>query len=234
MSTDTALRDVGKTCQVSGNLTGLHARDVPQTFEVSGNLEGLHADFERMLQYKRFAVALTYPDAGFAAFFSDVAADADQLALEHDRLFRAKEIWLYGAEHVAQNEFQRAQILADVMGFYRAFGVAPGSDRPDALACEFEFMHYLVYKRLYALESSTLADSEDKAAVCFDAQQKFFAEHLYPAAKKVASAIAAHSENEFYRQIALEMLAFLEAEAARLVSTNEERTLALAFPPGQV
>lgn len=204
MYSDKALRDA-KTCEVSENLTGLHT------------------DFERMLQYKRFAVALTYPDARFAAFFSDVAVSAEQLALEHDRLFRAKEIWLYGAEHVAANEFQRAQLLADVMGFYRAFGVEPSSDRPDALACEFEFMHYLVYKRLYALESDTLADAETKAAICSDAQQKFFAEHLYPAAKKVASAVVAQSENEFYRQIAMEMLAFLEAEAGVLVSTNEVR-----------
>lgn len=205
----------------SARCTATVLRDT-QTCQVFRNPTGLHADFERMLQYKRFAVALTYPDAAFAAFFSDVAASAEQLALEHDRLFRAKEIWLYSAEHVAENEFQRAQLLADVMGFYRAFGVEPSSDRPDALACEFEFMHYLVYKRVYALESATLADAAAKAALCFDAQQKFFAEHLYPAAKKVASAISAQSENAFYRQIAAELLEFLEAEARLLVSTNHK------------
>ncbi|MBM3130253.1 MAG: hypothetical protein FJ009_16710 [Chloroflexi bacterium] len=207
----------------SAMFTDTVLRDATKTFQVSENLEGLHADFERMLQYKRFAVALTYPDAGFAAFFSDVAVDANQLALEHDRLFRAKEIWLYSAEHLAENEFQRAQLLADVMGFYRAFGVEPDSDRPDALACEFEFMHYLVYKNLYALESRALADAADKAAICLDAQQKFFVEHLYPAAKKVASAIAAQSENAFYRQIAIEMLAFLEAEAEAGVLASTDR-----------
>lgn len=181
------------------------------------------AGVERMWQYKRFAVALTYPDASFAMFFPELAPNPAQLVLDHDRLFRAREIWLYGTEHIAENEFQRVQLLADIMGFYHAFGVTPGHDRPDALACEFEFMHYLVYKQLYALQSNTLLDAADKAAICFDAQQKFFAEHLYPAAKKVANALAAQSESAFYQHIARELLAFLEAESSRLAENTEGR-----------
>jgi len=177
-------------------------------------------DLERMWQYKRLAVALTYPDARLAVFFPDLTYDADQLALEYDRLFRARDIWLYSAEYLARNEFERVQLLADVAGFYRAFGVASSHDRPDALACEFEFMHYLIYKQLYAQEHHALAD---KVELCFDAQRKFFTEHLYPAASQAARAIAAHSDNAFYQHVAAEMLAFLEAEATRLGEEYREQ-----------
>lgn len=180
-------------------------------------------DVERLWQYKRFAVALTYPDEQVGTCFPQVAANILELACEYDRLFRAQEIWLYGAEYLAENEFHRAQLLADIAGFYRAFGVAPVAERPDALACELEFMHYLIYKQLYALTSNTLTDVTDKAAICFDAQQKFFAEHLYPAAQRVARAIWAQSAHPFYRQMAAELLEFLETEATRLMTPREER-----------
>lgn len=109
---------------------------------------------------------------------------------------------------MALNEFQRVQYLSDIMGFYKAFGVEPDKDRPDSLHIEFEFMHYLVFKRLKALKNN----SEDNAFVCLDAQKKFFNEHLYPAAKKIGEAIISKSKNNFYVEIANIMLEFLESE----------------------
>lgn len=104
-------------------------------------------------------------------------------------------------------------MLADIMGFYRAFGLEPSKDRPDSLACELEFMHYLVFKRLYALENNDIDDAAEKALVCLDAQKNFFTEHLYSAAKKIAGSIVSQTENTFYLEIAQEMLTFLESEA---------------------
>lgn len=173
----------------------------------------LDPDRERMLKYKRFAVALSYPDGDFMAFFPELSPWRDLLVAEYDRLFRLDEIWLYGTEHVAENEFQRASMLADIMGFYRAFGLEPSKDRPDSLACELEFMHYLVFKRLYALENNDIDDAAEKALVCLDAQKNFFTEHLYSAAKKVVGSIVSQTENTFYLEIAQEMLTFLESEA---------------------
>ncbi|MFQ6042717.1 MAG: molecular chaperone TorD family protein [Candidatus Poribacteria bacterium] len=190
--------------------------------------ESASVDKERMLKYKTFAAAFSYPDDSFFAFFPNLSSEKENLISEYDGLFRANEIWLYSTEYLAKNEFQRSNNLADIMGFYRAFGLEPNGDRPDSLSCEFEFMHFLIFKKVYALESEDDADAEEKAFICLDAQKKFFAEHLYPAAIKIAGAIIAKTkkewrenvppqtpnleENNFYIKIAHEMLQFLESE----------------------
>ena len=169
-------------------------------------------DKDRMLEYKAFAVAFSYPDDGMIKVFPELSSKKEDMISEYDRLFRASEIWLYGTEHLRMNEVQRAKSLADIMGFYRAFGLEPGTDRPDALSCELEFMHYLILKGSHALESGDDADAKEKAAICFDAEQKFFTDHLYPSASKIAEAIMSKSSNEFYVNISEEMLEFLESE----------------------
>ena len=79
-----------------------------------------------MLKYKMLAEAFSYPKE-------------EGLQLEYDRLFRQGEVWLYGLEYAIENEFQRAQGLADINGFYRAFGLETDKERPDSLVCELEF-----------------------------------------------------------------------------------------------
>ena len=59
---------------------------------------------ERLLKYKELSAAFSYPEK-------------EELRLEYDRLFRLSEIWLYGAEYTAENEFQRANELSDISGF---------------------------------------------------------------------------------------------------------------------
>lgn len=151
----------------------------------------------RGIKYKELADAFSYPKG-------------EELRLEYDRLFRLSEIWLYGAEHTAENEFQRARELADISGFYLAFGVQADKERPDALSCELEFMHYLVHKEIYAFGKNS-DKAREKALICHDAQKKFFFAHLYPAARKVAEALISRG-NDFYSGAAEKMLEFLESE----------------------
>ena len=48
--------------------------------------------------------------------------------------------------------------------------------------------------------------------MCLDAQKKFFTEHLYHAAVKIAEKIIAYSEVGFYRENAMTMKDFFESE----------------------
>lgn len=174
--------------------------------------ESASLDKERMLKYKAFAVAFSYPEDGFFTVFPELEPEKRNLMLDYDELFRAQEVWLYGTEHLAKNEFQRSTMLSDIMGFYRAFGLEPDRERPDSLDIELEFMHYLIFKKLRALEDKGAKDAEDKAAICVDAQKKFFDEHLYPAATKIAESILAKSKGNFYSVKAKEILEFMESE----------------------
>ena len=174
---------------------------------------------ERMLKYKTLAAAFVYPDDNFFSLFEDLNLNRDVLILDYDRLFRAAEIWLYGAEYTADNEIQRVKDLADIMAFYRAFGVEPAGERPDALSSELEFMHYLIFKKQHALEETKISKTAENASLCVDAQQKFFSKHLCPAAKRIGEALMSLSENNFYTAMAREMLEFIESEKTLLEGT---------------
>jgi TorA maturation chaperone TorD len=166
---------------------------------------------ERMLKYKTLAVAFSYPDEHFFKFFPQFLSERKNLLSEYDRLFRTQEIWLYGSEYICENEFQRVEHLSDINGFYRAFGLETNGDRPDSLANELEFMHYLIFKTVHALESRNNG-FEEKAAVCLEAQKKFFETHLYTTAQKISSLVIMHTQNNFYYEIAKELIEFLESE----------------------
>ncbi len=80
----------------------------------------------------------------------------------------------YESEHSKTHEFSKANLLADIMGFYRAFGVEPTNDRADHISAELEFMHLLTIKEMHA---SGKGDHEN-ASICRRAGESFFREHL--------------------------------------------------------
>ncbi len=66
--------------------------------------------------------------------------------------------------------------LADIAGFYRAFGFQAQGERPDHLAPELEFVSLLCIKEAYA----RLVGEREGAEVCAEARSKFVREHLAP------------------------------------------------------
>jgi len=165
----------------------------------------LELNKERLSKYKSLAVAFSYPEGSFFNFFPEASGEKGELIREYDRLFRAKDIWLYGTEYISEHEFQRSNYLADISGFYKAFGVEIKSDRPDSLEAILEFMHYLIYKEINA-------PSTEKAEICLDAQRKFFNEYVSVMAKAIAQKVIAQTQSSFYKTISLEMQEFLAEE----------------------
>ncbi len=182
-------------------------------------------DRERMHQYRILAAAFSYPDNCFFDHFPDLTGDKQNIMAEYDRLFRAGVVWLYGAEHLVENEFQRANILSDIMGFYMAFGLEPDKERPDSITCELEFMYGLIFKRDRVRQDFVADNAEEKVDVCRDAEKKFFSEHLEPAAKLIAKKIISESKNSFYKKTAKELLAFLKSEKKQfgIVAVKNEK-----------
>lgn len=61
----------------------------------------------------------------------------------------------YETEYGKDTLFQQPHELADIAGFYRAFGLCPGvAERVDHITCECEFMAFLARKEAYAIENN--------------------------------------------------------------------------------
>lgn len=73
--------------------------------------------------------------------------------------------------------FLNAGKLADIAGFYNAFGLEVSDnnrDRVDHISLELEFLYFLALKEAYALKN----DDADKVDICRSAQVKFLEDHL--------------------------------------------------------
>lgn len=109
----------------------------------------------------------------------------------------------------------RSQQLADVAGFYQAFGleVSPrAQERLDHISVECEFLYVLLAKEAAAVQ----AGNQEGMEVCRDARRKFFQEHLgwwLPAFGQLLSRLAPPG---FYRQLATLSAAMSAAERVSL------------------
>jgi len=126
----------------------------------------------------------------------------------------------YGADYLASHIFMKAQSMADVAGFYQAFGVAidAGTERPDHISAELEFMGYLCQKEAYASEHG-LAEA---LMITISAEKRFLGDHLGRWAPLFLRRFEAVTRQPFYRAVAPFTHTFLAAEAARLGVSPEE------------
>lgn len=77
----------------------------------------------------------------------------------------------YGSPHV----FAQSGELADIAGFYRAFGLAaPATERVDHLAVELEFLSFLAFKEAWAVNNG----ETERTGELREIQAKFLADHL--------------------------------------------------------
>ena len=117
--------------------------------------------------------------------------------------------------------------LADLLGFYEAFGFRLADDRkefPDHIAVELEFMSLLLMKAAYARAAAL----EEAHAVSEDGAVKFLADHLAPWAPVFAERVEAATEERLYRFAARLLGGFLLAEC-QLLGVEPQTTAAI--PP---
>lgn len=141
------------------------------------------------------------------------------------RLFgylRAADCSPYETEYSNTHVFQRAQQMADIAGFYRAFGLEPSSEgeRVDHIAAELEFMHFLSAKEAYAY-----AQDLGQAEVCRDAQRKFLQDHLARWTGIFAQAVGQTTGEKFFVEITRLLDEFVTADAATLGARPERMTV---------
>jgi TorA maturation chaperone TorD len=156
--------------------------------------------------------------AGLAVAARD--ADPGVLAGEHvflfDRQVRCPPYESAYAE--APRMAGKSAELADVAGFYAAFGLTPALARPDMedhIAVELEFMSALALKEAYALAEG----DTDGIAVTRAAQLAFLTDHLGRWAEPFAESLRAATPVPYYATAAGLLAAWVLAEFAALGAT---------------
>lgn len=159
--------------------------------------------FKRSLVYELLSHAFAEPSLEFIAFvssdeFLDVLIDCINLyplgnelnlnlsvdAMTDARRFEIETIenlykMLISNEHSFlhecryHNQFSAYDEMADISGFYKAFGLCLESERPDHISLELEFMRLLTIK-----EAGSLMDKNLNIDICINAQKEFLGSHL--------------------------------------------------------
>lgn len=121
----------------------------------------------------------------------------------------------YETEYGNEALFQQPQELGDLMGFYRAFGLAMRADRrerADHISCECEFLAFLAMKEAYALEHHNSAMLEDTVK----AQKLFLRDHLGRFLPTFTQQLGREHAAGFYAKLADLCLRFVSQETNRL------------------
>jgi DMSO reductase family type II enzyme chaperone len=157
----------------------------------------------------------------------------DTLRVEYLRAFGAAGSPCYETEWGLPHEFRQSQEMADIAGFYHAFGFMMGGqvrERPDFLAAELEFMGALALKEAYAIQQGVAEHVE----VCADAERKFLTDHLGRWIGLLAEYIRRTIGESPYQTLASFAEEFVKADAARLGAALDQPRLAEVrpTPPG--
>ena len=143
---------------------------------------------------------------------------AEDLRQTYERLFGHTlrgRVCPYECEYGRNPLLQQAHQLADLAGFYAAFGLRPAGDhgeRVDHVACEIEFLEFLSVKEVVALQ----LEERDGWQITSDAGRQFLREHLARFGRAFARNLQAEAPPGFYLMLAELCEVFLSVACDRL------------------
>lgn len=123
----------------------------------------------------------------------------------------------YETEYVpSKHDFQRSNMLADVAGFYQAFGLQCSTshpDRPDHVTLQCEFVAQVLGLQWRALQGGT-PDAKSQAEICQQAIRRFLQEHLVWWCPAFAKLLSHQNPGGFYDAVAHFLAALVACERA--------------------
>jgi TorA maturation chaperone TorD len=138
--------------------------------------------------------------------------DPEAIRDEHVRLFVKGDAAPYETSYDAlpsgPQRFGGPQQLADIAGFYSAFGFQVARERPDHVAAEMEYVALLCVKEAFA----RLAREDDGAVVCAEARGKFIAEHLGPWLPSFRQQVEKSARHPYFTSLAALLMSLVETD----------------------
>jgi TorA maturation chaperone TorD len=167
--------------------------------------------------------------------FADAAAatSPDVVAAEYVFLFDGAvrcSPW-EGAYGDAPQLAGKGAMLADIGGFYEAFGLTPSgvqSDSVDHIAAELELMSALALKEAYAVADA----AADGVEITRGAATAFIRDHLGRWAEAFSETVAGASSLPYYSTAAALLNAWVHADAAALGVATDRVSLGAVDPLG--
>lgn len=104
------------------------------------------------------------------------ATECSELQSQWLRLFSLTPLCPPYETALCDDALRKGAVLADVAGFYRAFGLRPAGDMADHIASELGFAAYLLTKLAYAEAHGW----DERADITGNAFARFLSEHLGP------------------------------------------------------
>ena len=154
--------------------------------------------------------------------FAKLPSSAEELNLEYERTFGllvSNACPPHETEYLDNKlTFQLSNTLADINGFYAAFGLSASDqfpERQDHIVLELEFMACLLGLARQAREDNSKLGDEH-LQICQISQQRFLKEHLAWWAPAFAKLLARENPNGFYEAVGEFLSAFIPAERALL------------------
>lgn len=171
----------------------------------------------------RQAAAVLEPEGALAdaveRLLATPAESPDVLDQQHARLFGHSlrgRVCPYETEYGGDAPFRQSQDLADISGYYIAFGLEPGGsggiERLDHAACEFEYFEFLCTKEAWAIQ----AGDAEMLEVTRKAACDFLGSHLGRFGVAFGATLSREDPEGFYGRLGDLCAALLKTECGRL------------------